>query len=183
MFESLLKRLAVELNTREIPYMIFGGQAVLVYGEPRLTKDIDVTIALGPEEAQPVFDCVEALGLSLLVDDAEDFLRETFVIPAEDPSSGIRVDFVFSLTEYERGAFDRASVVHLGEVGVKFISLEDLVIYKIVAGRPRDLEDVRCVMLKNPQMDKQKIRYWLAQYDTALGENFEERFLGVVREL
>ena len=41
MFQDLLKRVAGELSRNAIPYMVIGGQAVLLYGEPRLTKDID----------------------------------------------------------------------------------------------------------------------------------------------
>ncbi len=37
MFTQLLERLATALDLAEIPYMIIGGQAVLLYGEPRLT--------------------------------------------------------------------------------------------------------------------------------------------------
>jgi hypothetical protein len=41
MFEELLARLGSALDKHSIPYMIIGGQAVLLYGEPRLTRDID----------------------------------------------------------------------------------------------------------------------------------------------
>jgi hypothetical protein len=47
MFQKLLKKIANELNTCNIPYMVIGGQAVLIYGEPRLTKDIDITLGIG----------------------------------------------------------------------------------------------------------------------------------------
>ena len=40
MFERLLERIAVEFESRSIPYLIIGGQAVLVHGEPRLTQKI-----------------------------------------------------------------------------------------------------------------------------------------------
>lgn len=46
MFERLLERLAGSLDRHKIPYMVIGGQAVLVYGEPRLTRDIDVTVGV-----------------------------------------------------------------------------------------------------------------------------------------
>ncbi|NLF09683.1 MAG: nucleotidyltransferase family protein, partial [Pirellulaceae bacterium] len=46
MFEKLLKRIAVALNDAGLPYMIFGGQAVLLYGEPRLTRDIDISLGV-----------------------------------------------------------------------------------------------------------------------------------------
>jgi len=47
MFQKLLKKVANELNTHNIPYIVVGGQAVLLYGEPRLTKDIDITLGVG----------------------------------------------------------------------------------------------------------------------------------------
>ena len=44
MFEDILRRVAQQLEGAGLPYMVIGGQAVLLYGEPRLTKDIDVTL-------------------------------------------------------------------------------------------------------------------------------------------
>ena len=44
MVKQLLERVALGLESREVPYMIIGGQAVLVYGEPRLTQGVDVTL-------------------------------------------------------------------------------------------------------------------------------------------
>jgi hypothetical protein len=49
MFTQLLEQIALGLEQRQIAYMIIGGQAVLIYGEPRLTRDIDVTLGVGPE--------------------------------------------------------------------------------------------------------------------------------------
>ena len=47
MFQKLLKKIANELSAHNIPYMVIGGQAVLLYGEPRVTKDIDITLGGG----------------------------------------------------------------------------------------------------------------------------------------
>ena len=44
--KNLLTRLAHALDEKKIPYMIIGGQAMLLYGEPRLTRDVDVTVGL-----------------------------------------------------------------------------------------------------------------------------------------
>jgi hypothetical protein len=41
MFEKLISTLGLLLSKNKIPYMIIGGQAVLLYGIPRLTKDIE----------------------------------------------------------------------------------------------------------------------------------------------
>ncbi len=49
MYTTLLEKIAGGLDRHKIPYMVIGGQAVLLYGEPRLTRDIDVTLGLGPD--------------------------------------------------------------------------------------------------------------------------------------
>jgi len=47
-FERLIAGVARALGTRGVPYMLIGGQAVLLHGEPRLTQDIDVTPGVAP---------------------------------------------------------------------------------------------------------------------------------------
>ena len=42
MFDKLLSKIGECLSNHDLPYMIIGGQAVLLYGEPRLTRDIDI---------------------------------------------------------------------------------------------------------------------------------------------
>ncbi len=42
MITALIKRIAQYLDENKVPYMIIGGQAVLLYGTPRLTRDIDL---------------------------------------------------------------------------------------------------------------------------------------------
>ena len=63
MFEKILKKLAAALAKAGIPYMIIGGQAVLLYGEPRLTRDIDVTLGIGSEELDQVLSVCKKTGL------------------------------------------------------------------------------------------------------------------------
>ena len=50
MFEKLLSRIGLCLDNQCLPYMIIGGQAVLLYGEPRLTKDIGVTLGVNIDQ-------------------------------------------------------------------------------------------------------------------------------------
>jgi len=52
MVESLLRKISVGLEKRGIPYMVIGGQAVLIHGEPRLTRDIDITLGAGPDQVE-----------------------------------------------------------------------------------------------------------------------------------
>lgn len=180
MFKELIERIAISLEKEEIPYMIIGGQAVLYYGEPRFTKDIDITLGVDSDVLGKVLVLVNTLNLSVLVNDIEDFVKETMVLPSQDVPSGIRVDFIFSHSDYERQAIERAKKVMFGETFVRFASLEDLVIHKIIAGRPRDIEDVSSILLKNPEYDYHYIADWLKKFDDSLSENFLETFKKLV---
>lgn len=181
MFKDLIKRIATELSRRDVPYMIIGGQAVLFYGEPRLTKDVDITIGLGVEELPLMKEAAKALSLSIKADDA--FIRDTMVLPVEDTKAGIRIDFIFSITPFEREAIARAREVKFDGVTVRIASLEDLVLHKMVAGRARDIEDVRSILLKNPGYDRDHIRRWLSEFDQAAGGDCLNKFDLVVDEI
>lgn len=176
MFKELIERIAVSLDQDRIPYMIIGGQAVLYYGEPRFTKDIDITLGIDADSLSKVLVLTSELNLTILVNDVEDFVKKTMVLPLLDASTGVRVDFIFSHSQYERQAIERAKGVKFGKTSVKFALLEDVVIHKIIAGRPRDMEDVSTILLKNPEYDYQYISRWLRKFDDSLGENFLETF-------
>jgi hypothetical protein len=49
---SLITLFVRPLNQLRIPYMVTGGVASVVYGEPRFTRDIDLVIALRPQDAR-----------------------------------------------------------------------------------------------------------------------------------
>lgn len=107
-FDRLLAAVSRELKSRDVAHILIGGQAVLLHGAPRLTQDIDVSLRVGPEQIAIVEDACAAIGLEPLVADPADFARETFVLPVRSESSGVRVDFIFSNTEFERLAVARA---------------------------------------------------------------------------
>jgi len=49
---ELLDLFVSPLNDLGLTYMVTGAVAAIVYGEPRLTRDIDVVVALDPGDAQ-----------------------------------------------------------------------------------------------------------------------------------
>ena len=186
MFQRILSRLARELKKASIPYMVIGGQAVLLYGEPRLTRDIDVTLGIGVDELARIKRVLPAMRLKVLVKKDQEFVKRTMVLPAIDRESDIRVDFIFSFSPYERQAIERARDVKIGRTIVTFASLEDVVIHKVISGRPRDLEDIRSILVKNLKYDSDYISGWLKEFDQSLNQNFLETFRkmhGEIRDL
>ena len=64
-----------------------------------------------------------------------------------------------------------------------FASMEDVIIHKIFAGRPRDLEDVRSIILKNPDFDREYTRKWLKEFDRSMESgNFGRLFEDLLKE-
>lgn len=179
MFDALLARIAQALDERAIPYMVIGGQAVLLYGEPRLTRDIDITLGVDVDALPAVLDVSRSAGLEPLVDPAE-FVTRTMVLPCLDPGSGIRVDMVFSFTPYESAAIGRSRAVEIGGRPVRYAAPEDLIVHKMLAGRPRDLEDVRSIVVRQPALDREFVRNALADFDDALGRGLLAQFDGIL---
>lgn len=143
------------------PYAIIGGFAVQWWGEPRLTKDIDLT-------AETPLDDPEQFILQIIdtfaprIDDAVAFARRTRVILVR-ASNGCPVDISMGLPGYEEEVMQRAVDVEL-ESGkkVRLCSPEDLIIHKAIAGRPQDVRDIEAIIYRQRQhLDVATIRRWL----------------------
>ena len=100
MFEELLSKIGVCLNRHNLPYMIIGGQAVLLYGEPRLTRDIDITLGVNIDRLNKLLAAVKELSLKPIPKDKDSFVKQTMVLPTIEEATGIRVDFIFAFTPY-----------------------------------------------------------------------------------
>ena len=147
-------------------------------GSPKISS---VTLGATLEKLDAVTVLAKRNDLIPLVD-PETFTRKTMVLPCQDQQTSIRVDFIFSFSPYERQALQRTRKVKMGDVHVKFASPEDLIVHKVIAGRPRDLEDVKAVLIKNPKMDLTYIRRWLNEFSTALQEPFVNRFDELIKQ-
>ncbi len=165
MIQKLIKEIAESLDEERIPYMIIGGQAVLIYGRPRLTRDIDITLGIDADDFVLVEKTCKKLNLKMLPENPKNFAKETNVLPAEEPTSGIRIDFIFSFSPYETQALKRAKEIIIDNYPVKFASCEDVIIHKMVAARAVDAEDVKSILIKNKDsIDLEYITGWLLEF-------------------
>ncbi|MBP1732453.1 MAG: hypothetical protein H6Q55_2882 [Deltaproteobacteria bacterium] len=181
MYQTLLAKIARALDSARIPYMVIGGQAVLYHGEPRLTRDIDITLGVDATELKRVSDAVATIPLAPSVVDVDAFVRDTNVLPLSDVFSNLRVDLIFSFTPYEAEAIRRAVPVVLDGVSVHFASAEDLIIHKLVAGRPRDIEDVAGVLARKPSLDEKYVTKWLTSFRDVVNKDLVSEFSSLKR--
>jgi hypothetical protein len=114
---------------------VFGAQ---LYGVPRLSADVDVTLALTPDAPDRFADDMQQGGFTLRVDDPA-FVRRTRVMPFVHQATGMPVDVVLASSGLEDDFLDRAAPVDVGGTAIPFIALNDLIVAKVLAGRPKDL--------------------------------------------
>jgi hypothetical protein len=53
----------------------------------------------------------------------------------------------------------------------------------MIAGRPRDIEDIESVLIENPKYDKKYIENWLEEFDRSLSGNFFVSFMNVEKNI
>jgi hypothetical protein len=53
----------------------------------------------------------------------------------------------------------------------------------MIAGRARDIEDIKSILLKNPHYDEVYIAKWLKEFDTSQGQNLLKSFKKIVKEI
>ena len=169
---ELLEKLAQAFDRHAIPYMVIGGQAVLIHGAPRMTADVDVTVGIDVDRLDDVLAVAHELDWQARVPNPREFAERTMVLPLKD-SSGAGVDVMFSRFDYERHAIRRTVPIRVGAADVRYASAEDLVVHKVFAGRARDLDDALSVLAKKPDIDIGYIRHWLG----ALGRSVDEDVL------
>jgi hypothetical protein len=167
---ELLRELAPLLD-RWGPWYLFGAQAVLAYGVPRFSADVDVTVHVAAGEVERFADEVVRAGFDPLVSDP-DFVRRTHVLPFVHRATGMPVDLVLAGSGLEQDFAERAVPMDLGGVAVPVISREDLVIAKILAGRPKDVEDARTLWRAHgDELDRERIESVLRLLEEALGQS------------
>jgi len=152
-------------------WYVFGAQAVIAYGVPRLSADVDVTIQLTPDEPERFARDMDAAGFSLRVADP-DFVRRTRVLPFVHRATAMPLDVVLAGSGLEDEFLNRARVADVGGTVVPLIHLEDLIVAKVLAGRPKDLDDASQLWrLRGHELDAGRIGATLRLLEEALSQS------------
>ncbi len=137
------KELLQLLNESQVEYLIVGGFAVMKYGEPRYTKDLDVWVNNSRQNSARVVDALKSFGAPLEHDgiDAETFTDKRVVY--QIGVAPVRIDILTGITgvEFTDAWKKRVAGTFFG-VPVNFISLDDLTTNKQALGRSSDLKDL-----------------------------------------
>ena len=132
------------LNEFEVEYLIVGGFAVMKYGEPRYTKDLDVWVHNSAKNSARVILALKKFGAPLEHDGitAETFTEKQVVY--QMGVAPVRIDILTKITGVDfADAWSKKVPSTFFGVPVHFISFDDLVANKLALGRSNDLRDLK----------------------------------------
>jgi hypothetical protein len=166
-----------------IPSIVIGGVAVAAWGEPRLTRDVDLKVLLSRQDADRLLEILSTSYRPLLPDPGE-MLRKQALLFIQD-SAGTRLDLLLADTPYDVVAIQRGRDIEVQPgMLVRVCSPEDLILYKLISTRPRDHEDARSVIRRQGDaLDDDYVIGWLRQFEQALDDStLVDEYKGLRRE-
>jgi hypothetical protein len=86
---ELLAALAAVLRRRHLRWYLFGAQAVVLHGRPRLTEDVDVTVEADTAQLSGLVGALARAGFTPRVSDVEAFVARARVIPFLHRKTGL----------------------------------------------------------------------------------------------
>ena len=164
--------------------VVIGGIAVIARGVPRVTRDIDVAFS-GPEVTlQQLVADLERAGIIPRIDDAVAFAAESQVLLSRHADTGVDIDVSLAWLPFEMEAIAAAGPATLGAARLQVAQPEDLVIYKAVAWRPQDQQDVeRLLVLHGAHMDLARVRRHVRELGEAMEEDRVRALDAVIRRV
>jgi hypothetical protein len=166
-----------------LEYAIMGGIAVRVYGIPRATFDVDFTTAIARENLPELFRRVQALGYTVPEPYWSGWLDQVGGMPLAKFSLYIAeriidIDIFLAESHFQRTVLARRKRTKLNGVNAWLVSPEDLILFELLASRPRDIADVGDVLFMQGQLDIAHLRQWATELgvsqrlESAISEQF-----------
>ncbi len=170
LFQSVVA-LQDRLREAGILSAVIGGIAVGVWGEPRVTRDVDIKVLLERDAAPRLLEAISPDYVPLQADPLAALTR-TGVLFVQD-AQGTRLDLLLSDVSFDVKAIERARDVTLQPGLVASVcSPEDLIIYKLVSTRQRDQDDAESVVRRQGEaLDDEYVVTWLRRFEQALDDS------------
>ncbi len=152
-------------------WFLFGARAAIHYGSARATVDVDVGLRLAGASLDSLVERAAAGGFATRIAEWRDLADRARVVLLIDTPSGIEVDVVLTGPGLEDEFHERARKAGFAGVELPVIAPEDLLICKLLAGRPQDLQDIEAVLAAQSDLDLARVRSVLGRIEEALGRS------------
>lgn len=140
------------IELKKWDFFFIGGITVQVWGQPRLTQDIDLTVFTNLKNEREYISAFLELYTPKFSDAAE-FALTNRVLPMFT-KEGVGIDLTLGGLSDTSEALSRSSYQQLvGGISLRICSADDLIIMKTIAGRARDWIDVESVIIRQDKLD------------------------------
>jgi len=145
-------------------YLLYGGMAVAFWGEPRYTEDVDFVHERDSHKflrtaAKHGFAVDEDLAIQQL--QVSGWAR----LPFGDRKSPWHLDLTLGDSPFDKSALKRRKKVKVVGRAVWTASAEDLLLYKLIAGRDRDTMDAKSIVRRQTTLDTVYLKKWAAWWE------------------
>jgi len=144
---TVLLDLVDVLETHGIQYLTMGGVAVPIWGIPRATYDVDVTLSADDEGFERFLRLVKENGFEV---------DEPFEKGFRDVLAGMQKIRMIR----QESAFSRRVRARIDGREMWVLGPADLILHKLVAARPKNLADVQSVLAIQGLSDGDYLRSW-----------------------
>lgn len=169
--QELLKAVIRVLDDTGIPYMVTGSFVSSLQGEPRSTHDIDLLVAIKPDDAYSLAEAFPPPHFYLNEDSVVDAIKRRDMFNLLD-SEGDKVDFWMLKDEpFDRSRFSRRCMQDVLGLEIAVSSPEDTILAKlkwakICGGSEKQFGDALSVYeLQHPNLDIEYIERWVNELD------------------
>lgn len=129
---DILRDISWRLDAVEVPYMLTGSMAMNYYAVPRMTRDIDLVIALRPDNMARFVGVLKP-DYMIVEEAVANAVAREFMFNAIHEEAVVKIDFVCRKNaEYRIAEFDRRQRVAIGDFQTWIVSREDLILSKLV---------------------------------------------------
>jgi len=169
LLEVALEALANGLTQSRVPWAVIGGIAVIARGVRRFTTDIDVAVRGDAISVELLLQNLAAFSIVPRIDDAVTFAEANLVLLLRHEESGVDLDVSLAWSTFEHDALSTSTMTSFGRVRAPMCTAESLVVFKAIAGRPKDIEDAEALLTLHPDIDRDRARSRVAEL-SALAE-------------
>lgn len=165
----LLKRIAVFLKMRQIPYMITGAWSAIFYGRPRASHDIDFVVEVSEKDIRGVLKSLKRLPEEFLVqsESVKEAVKHKSMFNIIHLPTVLKLDFwILTNSEFDRSRFKRRKKVRILDRYMEMATAEDTILQKLLWYKMGEIEKhlvdaafVYKIQAKN--LDKKYLDFWV----------------------
>ena len=160
-----LKKLKLLLEKQKTPYMLIGGIAVALWGEPRATQDIDVVVLISKDRVFDFLKEAKKYGFSYQEREIRHLLKANLLRLIWQKDFFLMVDLIIPDTEYQKIALKRRKRKKIRGEYFWFVSAEDLILHKLIAERAIDIRDAQTVFRRGKEyLDLTYLSKWAKEW-------------------